>query len=134
LTLLVPPALLAVVVGAGVLGGHGEVVPVPSPAAVARAVAAASANVAPLAPLAVRVVDPLAAAHAVDGEIGQTLIPYEWRPRLADRVDRFTIDDSVLLAAPRHVDRFTIDDSVFALATPPRRSDWPRAVASPYLR
>ena len=143
MTLLVPPALLAVVVGAGVLGGHGEVVPLPSPAAVARAVAAASANVDPLAPLApsapsaplaVRVVDPLAAAHAVDGEIGQTLIPYEWRPRLADRVDRFTIDDSVLLAAPRHVDRFTIDDSVFALATPPRRSDWPRAVASPYLR
>jgi hypothetical protein len=45
------------------------------------------------------------------------LIPYEWRARLADRVDRFTIDDSI-----------------FALATPRRRSDWPRAIASPYAR
>ena len=69
------------------------------------------------------------------GSLGQMLIPYEWRARLADRVDRFTIDDSVLLAAPRRANRFTIDDSVFALATPPqRRSDWPRAVASPYPR
>jgi hypothetical protein len=45
------------------------------------------------------------------------LIPYEWRGKLADRVDRFTIDDSV-----------------FAAATPRRRSDWPRAIASPYPR
>ena len=130
-----PPALLAVVIGAGVLGGHGEDVPTPSPATVARAVAVASANVdAPAAVVASPVSDPLAAAHAVDGQLGQTLIPSEWRPRLADRVDRFTIDDAVLLAVQRGVNRFTIDDSVFALATPPRRSDWPRAVASPYLR
>ena len=125
--LLVPPALLAIVVAVGVLGRQSEVAPAPA----ARAVAAPSA-VAVAAPVAAPV-DPLA-AHAIDGDLGQTLIPYEWRPKLADHVDRFTIDDSVLLAEPDRVDRFTIDDSVFALATRPRRSDWPRAVASPYVR
>jgi hypothetical protein len=126
LPLLVPPALLAIVVAVGVLGRQSEVAPAPA----ARAVAAPSA-VAVAAPVAAPV-DPLAAAHAVDGDLGQAVIPYEWRPKLADRVDRFTIDDSVLLAEPDRVDRFTIDDSIFAAATPRRRSDWPRAIASPY--
>ena len=123
-----PPALLAVVIGAGVLGGHGEDVPTPSPATVARAVAVASANVdAPAAVVASPVSDPLAAAHAVDGQLGQTLIP-------SISVRGSPPAHTVLLAVQRGVNRFTIDDSVFALATPPRRSDWPRAVASPYLR
>ena len=126
MTLLVPPALLAVVVAVGVLGRQSEVVPVVQAVAAPSAVAVAAPVAAP--------VDPLAAAHAIDGDLGQTLIPYEWRPKLADRVDRFTIDDSVLLAEPDRVDRFTIDDSIFAAATPRRRSDWPRAIASPYLR
>jgi hypothetical protein len=131
--LLVPPALLAVVVAVAVLGGQSEVVPAPAPVPAVQAVAAASAVT--LAAAVVAPVDPLAAAHAIDGDLGQTLIPYEWRLRLADRVDRFTIDDAVHLAAARRVDRFTIDDSIFALATPPqRRSDWPRAVASPFPR
>jgi len=118
--------LLAVVVAVGVLGRQSEVVPVVQAVAAPSAVAVAAPVTAP--------VDPLAAAHAIDGDLGQTLVPYEWRPKLADRVDRFTIDDSVLLAQPDRVDRFTIDDSVFAAATPRRRSDWPRAIASPYLR
>ena len=112
--------MLAVVVAVGVLGGHGEVAPAPAHAPAARVATVASAVAVPSQALTAAVaapVDPLAAAHAVDGQLGQTLIPYEWRPKLADRVDRFTIDDSV-----------------FALAIPPRRSDWPRAVASPYVR
>jgi len=117
--------LLAVVVAVGVLGRQSEVVPVVQAVAAPSAVAVAAPVAAP--------VDALA-AHAIDGDLGQTLIPYEWRPKLADHVDRFTIDDSVLLAEPDRVDRFTIDDSVFAAATPRRRSDWPRAIASPYLR
>jgi len=111
-------------VAAAVLGRQSEVVP-------ADQAVAAPSDVAVVAPIAAQV-DPLATARAIDGDLGQTMIPYEWRPKLADRVDRFTIDDAVLLAEPDRVDRFTIDDSIFAAATPRRRSDWPRAIASPY--
>jgi hypothetical protein len=104
LTLLVPPALLAIVVAVGVLGGQSEVAPAP-------------ATAVPAVPRIAVASQPLTAAVAAGGPLGPMLIPYEWRGKLGDRVDRFTIDDSVL-----------------ALATPPRRSDWPRAVASPYPR
>jgi hypothetical protein len=119
LTLLVPPALLAIVVAVGVLGGQSEVAPAP-------------ATAVPAVPRIAVASQPLTAAVAAGGPLGPMLIPYEWRGKLGDRVDRFTIDDSVLLAEPDRVDRFTIDDSIFAAATPRRRSDWPRAIASPY--
>jgi hypothetical protein len=93
LTLLVPPALLAVVVAVGVLGGQSKVVPAPAP-------------VPPKIPVASQ---PLTAAVAADGPLGPMLIPYEWRGKLGDRVDRFTIDDSVLLAAPRADHPRTVD-------------------------
>jgi hypothetical protein len=92
-------------VAAAVLGRQSEVVPAPAPVASPAYSRVAVAS------------GPLTAAVAADGALGPMLIPYEWRGKLADRVDRFTIDDSV-----------------FAAATPRRRSDWPRAIASPYPR
>ena len=86
------------------IGGQSSVLPAPAPTAPRTAAASP--------PLTAAV-----AADAPEGSLGPMLIPYEWRARLADRVDRFTIDDSI-----------------FALATPRRRSDWPRAIASPYAR
>jgi hypothetical protein len=94
LTVLVPPAVLAIVVGVGVAGGHPDAAATSSAPASAVAVAGNSA-------VPVRVV-------GGDGLMGRLpfAIPGGSPLQLAERVDRFTIDDRRLsrpILPPSHL-------------------------------
>jgi hypothetical protein len=100
---LVPPAVLAIVVGLAVTGGHPDAVaPAPAPGvAAATSSAPASAFILGSSAVPVRIV-------GGDGLMGRLpfAIPGGAPLQLAERVDRFTIDDRRLsrpILPPSHL-------------------------------